>query len=184
MLTLLAVSLLLISRPVIAGDELPSDATKRIEAFEAEADSIRKKADAEIRAQREKLLEGLQALQESYSKAGKLDEALAIRQRIKEFTAARGREQELVSAAKQRSQNLLINGSFEEGPETPNDGVHNFEPEKGSTDIKGWVVTEMFMSPVDSAYWRPIHGKRSCALAWKAGAARGGGISQDFKTKK
>jgi choice-of-anchor C domain-containing protein len=77
-----------------------------------------------------------------------------------------------------------VNGSFEEGPETPNDGIHNFEPDKGSTVITGWVVNEMSACPIDAAYWRPAHGKRSLTLSWRGGAATGGRISQDIKTRK
>jgi len=114
----------------------------------------------------------VQARQETYTKASELDEAVSSRNRIKQ------------QADKERAQNLLVNGSFEEGPEIPDDGVRNFEPEKGSTAIRGWVVTERFVSPIHSAYWRPAHGKRSFAMSWKPGAATGGGIRQDFKTRK
>ena len=115
----------------------------------------------------------VQARQETYTKASELDEAVSSRNRIKQ------------QADKERAQNLLVNGSFEEGPEEiPNDGIHTFSPEKGSTDIRGWVVTERFVSPIHSAYWRPAHGKRSFAMSWKPGAATGGGIRQDFKTRK
>jgi choice-of-anchor C domain-containing protein len=114
----------------------------------------------------------VQARQETYTKAGELDEAVSSRNSIKQL------------ADKERAQNLLLNGSFEEGPEIPNDGIHTFAPEKGSTDIRGWVVTEMFVSPIQPAYWRPAHGKRSFAMSWKPGAASGGGIRQDFKTRK
>jgi choice-of-anchor C domain-containing protein len=77
-----------------------------------------------------------------------------------------------------------VNGSFEEGPDTPNDGVHNIALEKGSTAIKGWVLTETIAGPIDSAYWRPVHGQRSLTLAWNQGATQGGSVCQDFKTTK
>jgi RNA polymerase sigma factor (sigma-70 family) len=164
--------------------DLPREAAERIRNFESEVEAIRKKADAEIQAQRDKLLADLRKLQETYTKAGKLDEAVAIRDHIKQIKTAGGKAQEQLVAAGERARNLLVNGSFEEGPEISNDGVHNFEPEKSSTDIRGWVVTEMFVSPIHSAYWRPAHGKRSFAMSWKPGAATGGGIRQDFKTRK
>jgi choice-of-anchor C domain-containing protein len=170
--------------PQQTNPDLPRDAAKRIKEFEAEVEAIQKKALAEIEAQRDKLIADLQALQETYTKAGKLDEAVAIRDRIKPIKTAGEKAQALRVAAEERAQNLLVNGSFEEGPEIPDDGIHNFEPEKGSTAIRGWVVTGMFVSPIHPAYWRPAHGKRSFALSWKPEEARGGGIRQDFKTRK
>jgi choice-of-anchor C domain-containing protein len=85
----------------------------------------------------------------------------------------------LLEADRERGQNLLVNGSFEEGPDTPNDGIHNIpDLDQGSTAIKGWVVTRPVSIPIDSAYWRPAHGKRSLTIN-----RLGGGISQSFKTK-
>jgi hypothetical protein len=68
------------------GGDLPSDAVKRLKEFDAEAEAIQKKADAEIMARRDKLIADLQTLQESYTKAGKLDEAVTIRDRIRSLT--------------------------------------------------------------------------------------------------
>jgi RNA polymerase sigma factor (sigma-70 family) len=149
--------------------DLPSDAAKRIRDLEVEVEAIRKKADTEIQTRRDKLLADLQALQNRYTRAGKLDEAVAIRKRIREL-----------KAASEKAHNRLVNGSFEEGPPTPNDGVHNMRDlAKGSTAIKGWVVTRPVAIPIDSAYWRPADGKRSLTVN-----RMGGAISQSFKTKK
>src|SRR5262249_39923672 len=111
------------------------EAAKRVKAFQAEAEAIRTKADAEIQARRKKLLEDLQALQEACTEAGKLTEAAAIGDRLRQLQADGERAQALLAAAKQRSQNLLVNGSFEEGPDTPHDGVHAPSLNKGSSDI-------------------------------------------------
>ena len=71
---------------------------------------------------------------DAYTKAGRVDEAVAIRDRMCPFKAARERAHERLLHARDKAHNLLVNGSFEEGPPTPNDGVHNLELEKGSID--------------------------------------------------
>jgi RNA polymerase sigma factor (sigma-70 family) len=166
------------------GQEPPRILARRLQAFEAAAEAIQSKADADIQVLRDKLIEELQALHDTSTKAGKLDEAMAIRDRIKSLKITREAVQNLLLAAQKRPGNLRVNSSFEEGPDTPNDGIHNLDTEKGSTVIRGWVVTEICASPVDSAYWRPVHGKRSVALSWRPGAATGGSIRQHFQTKK
>ena len=65
------------------GDDLPGDALKQLEKYEQEAAAIQKKADAEIQAKKEKLIKELKALQDAYCKDGKLDEAVAIRDKIR-----------------------------------------------------------------------------------------------------
>jgi choice-of-anchor C domain-containing protein len=158
--------------PQHAGSALPGDAAKRIREFEAQAEAIQKKADAEIQAQRDKLLAELQALLEAYTKAGRLDEAVAIRDRIRRF-----------QAVADKAHNLLVNGSFEEGPPTPNDGVHNLQSPLEPTCIKGWRIIRDGSGPVDYTYWQAADGKISLGLWWKPPTERGG-ISQTFKTKK
>jgi choice-of-anchor C domain-containing protein len=72
--------------------------------------------------------------------------------------------------------NLLVNGSFEEGPE-----VKDYLPlDKGSTQIKGWTVTRGQIDYVGT-FWRAAHGKRSIDLHGSPGF---GGIQQTFATKK
>jgi WD40 repeat protein len=71
----------------VPGEELPSQAAKQIKEFEAEVEAIRKKADADIKARQDRLLQELQALQDSYTRAAKLDEAVAIRDRIRQLRA-------------------------------------------------------------------------------------------------
>ena len=69
------------------GSGLPNDVVDRIGEFEADADAIRKKAGAQIRARRNQLIRDLQVLQDTYTRAGKLDEAVAIRSRIQQLKA-------------------------------------------------------------------------------------------------
>jgi RNA polymerase sigma factor (sigma-70 family) len=139
-----------------AGPGLPSDAATRLKEFEAEAAAIRKKADAEIQALRDKLLPELEALLVAYTKAGKLDEAVVLRDRIRLLKAARQRAQDLVAHAKDKTRNLLVNGSFEEGPPLPENGVHVAPFQVGSTAIKGWVVTRRGGGVWDYTYFQPL----------------------------
>lgn len=66
---------------------LPSDVLDRIREFEADAREIQQKADAKIKARRQQLIRELQVLQDTYTKAGKLDEAVGIRDRIQQLKA-------------------------------------------------------------------------------------------------
>src|SRR5262245_37806914 len=66
-------------------DDLQGDAVKRIKKFEAEDEAIRNKADAEVNARHDKLIADLENLKKEYTKAGDLDAALAIRERIRQL---------------------------------------------------------------------------------------------------
>ena len=66
---------------------LPGDAQKLVTAFNQQAADIRKKADQEIAASQQKLIEELTKLRDAYSKPGTLDEAVAIRDRIRQLKA-------------------------------------------------------------------------------------------------
>jgi choice-of-anchor C domain-containing protein len=73
--------------------------------------------------------------------------------------------------------NLLVNGSFEEGP----DDIGDFKSvDKGSEDIKGWKVTRGQIDIVGT-FWVAAHGSRSVDLHGSPGY---GGLEQTFKTKK
>lgn len=75
-------------------------------------------------------------------------------------------------------ENLLVNGSFEEGPEIQEAG---FTPlDEGSTAIKGWKVTRAQVDYI-GRYWKAADGQRSLDLHGSPGL---GGVSQAFKTKK
>jgi hypothetical protein len=64
-------------------DQLPEDARKLVQKFEQQQADARKEMEARLATQRDELVKQLQALQDSYTKAGKLDEAVAIRDRIR-----------------------------------------------------------------------------------------------------
>ena len=73
--------------------------------------------------------------------------------------------------------NLLVNGSFEEGPEDIGDFL---SLEEGSAKIKGWVVIKGQIDVVGT-YWQSAHKKRSIDLHGTPGY---GGVAQTFKTEK
>src|SRR5262249_46474505 len=81
LLTAAFVGLLIL--PAVRAEELPPDARRVIDEFDQDARTIRDKANKEVQAAKEKYLKELQKLQETYTKAGKLDEALAIRGQIR-----------------------------------------------------------------------------------------------------
>lgn len=70
--------------------------------------------------------------------------------------------------------NLLINGSFEEGPHPG--GFSTLQP--GSTDIKGWIVTRASIDYIGSTM-PSSHGKRHLDLDGTPGY---GGVQQTFST--
>jgi choice-of-anchor C domain-containing protein len=75
-----------------------------------------------------------------------------------------------------KSENLLTNGSFEDGPEP-----EAFKPlDADSTDIKGWKVTRAQIDYIGN-YWMAANGKRCLDLHGSPGI---GGVSQTFKTTK
>jgi choice-of-anchor C domain-containing protein len=79
-------------------------------------------------------------------------------------------------SGKTRPINLVINGSFEEGPEPG-----RFKPlDKGSTEIKGWTVTRGQIDYVGT-HWQAADGKRSIDLHGSPGY---GGIEQTIPTQK
>src|SRR5688572_33418771 len=74
------------------------------------------------------------------------------------------------------SKNLLVNGSFEEGPD-----AGDFLPlEPGSTDIKGWTVTRAQVDYI-GGHWKSADGNRSLDLHGSPGL---GGVKQTFATVK
>jgi hypothetical protein len=95
-------ALAVVSAGAVRGNEPPADAKKLIEDYDKEIGAIQKKAEEEIRtaeaAIQKKALEemavrqaktvaALQAVQDALTKDGKLDEALAVRERIREVKA-------------------------------------------------------------------------------------------------
>jgi choice-of-anchor C domain-containing protein len=79
----------------------------------------------------------------------------------------------LVSSVPAAAQSLLVNGSFEAGP----DPGEQMQLPMGSTAVTGWVVN---LNPVDyvGTYWAAAEGTRSMAL----NGANPGGVSQTFAT--
>lgn len=75
--------------------------------------------------------------------------------------------------------NLLVNGSFEEGPDFPENFGYLPNVRVGSTDIKGWTVTRGNIDVTSSRHWLPGHGQRSIDLHGTPGF---GGVKQTFKT--
>lgn len=69
----------------VSPESLPAPAQVLVAAFEGESDTIRQKAEQEIQAKRQTLIETLQALQDSYTREAKLDEAVAIRDTIRQL---------------------------------------------------------------------------------------------------
>lgn len=62
---------------------LPPDAEKVVAAYEKSANAIREKAEKETQPHLDKAIAALQAMQDAYCQQKKLDEALAIRERIR-----------------------------------------------------------------------------------------------------
>jgi LCCL domain len=76
---------------MMRGQALPADAQKLVDRFSEQQAEARREADAKIAGQREELVKQLQALQDSYTKAGSLDEAVAVRDTIRQLTTGAGR---------------------------------------------------------------------------------------------
>jgi len=68
---------------------LPADAQTQVKSYQAERDALQQEIDRKLEAKRADLTKSLQALQESYTKAGKLDEAVAIRDYIRSLSGGR-----------------------------------------------------------------------------------------------
>jgi hypothetical protein len=74
---------LVLTPTVWAADDIPADAKKEIDQFRGEAALIAVDANAKIAAKKAELINRLRALQTKYTKEGKLDEAVAIRDHIR-----------------------------------------------------------------------------------------------------
>jgi len=66
-----------------AATDLTDEGQKLVEKFTAQREAIQKEVDARVEAERQATIKQLQALQDQYAKAGKLDEAVAIRDYLK-----------------------------------------------------------------------------------------------------
>jgi hypothetical protein len=75
--------------PQALAEELPAEAKKIVDAFEKAAAGVRERAEAELVALRRTAVGQLQPLQDGYTRAAKLDEALAIREAIRAIRGVR-----------------------------------------------------------------------------------------------
>ena len=64
-------------------DTLTDEGQKFVKDYSADLEAIQKEVEAKIEARRAAVIQSLQALQDQYTKAGKLDEAIAIRDYLK-----------------------------------------------------------------------------------------------------
>ena len=64
-------------------ETLTDEGQKLVTDYSGEIEAIQKEMQAKLEARREAVIQSLQALQDQYTKAGKLDEALAIRDYLK-----------------------------------------------------------------------------------------------------
>jgi len=67
--------------------KLPAEGQQLREKFDADREVIQQDADKKVEARRADYVKALQALQDQYAKAGKLDEAVAIRDYVKALEA-------------------------------------------------------------------------------------------------
>ena len=77
-----------------------------------------------------------------------------------------------------RGPDLIINGSFEDGPEPDPDGPGFTVLETGSTTITGWTVTQGSVDYI-GPYWRHADGRRSVDL----NGNMPGAVSQSLRTR-
>jgi hypothetical protein len=84
-LAVFQLGLILVPAGHAAADDVPADARKEIDQFQREAARIGEDADAKIEAKKADLVERLKTLQTKYTKQGKLDEAVAIRDRVRQL---------------------------------------------------------------------------------------------------
>lgn len=73
---------------VMVGEPLPNDAQDLISGFERDSVAIREKAEQEIQLKRRALINALQTLQDSYTRDARLDEAVAIRDVLRQLRTA------------------------------------------------------------------------------------------------
>lgn len=79
----IGVSLIVLGSQAYSAGGLPEDAAGLVAKFELSAAKIRKRAEDEIRPLRKQLIGKLKKLQDKYTRAAMLDEALAVRDKIR-----------------------------------------------------------------------------------------------------
>jgi choice-of-anchor C domain-containing protein len=148
----------------VRADDLPADAVKLLKQHEETRNAIRAKADADLASALSKLVKELTEYKDALEKDGKVAEAKAVSERISQL----GRDGE-------RTSNLLVNGSFEEGTEPSGMGFNTLVAD--STDMRGWKITAGSIDHI-GPFWKATHGTRSLDL----NGSEVGAISQAFKT--
>jgi beta-lactamase regulating signal transducer with metallopeptidase domain len=69
--------------------QLPAEVQSQVKSYESERDALQQELEKKMEAKRADLRKSLLALQESYTKAGKLDEAVAVRDYIRSLDRER-----------------------------------------------------------------------------------------------
>lgn len=83
-------SLIMTAAPIQA-QELPASGIEILNALEHELDEIRTRIEADITATRERALQKLKEIQDSFTREGRLDDAVLIRDKIRSLNGAPGR---------------------------------------------------------------------------------------------
>jgi hypothetical protein len=76
---------LAMSCPTWSDESIPSEITVILEAGDREIAAIKQKAEKDVQAASEKRQSQLEQLQDKFAKAGKLDQAIAVRDKIREL---------------------------------------------------------------------------------------------------
>ncbi|HUU01781.1 MAG TPA: LCCL domain-containing protein [Myxococcota bacterium] len=85
----IAALVLVLGSASATGGELPRDAAKLISKFELAAEKIRGRAEDEIKPLRIEVIRILKSLQDKYTRAAMLDEAVAVRDEIRALRGVR-----------------------------------------------------------------------------------------------
>jgi hypothetical protein len=80
------IAMLVACVPAARGDELPEDAARLVAAFEEDAEAQRLETERKIALERRELARKLKELQDKYTRAALLDEAVAIRDKIRSLS--------------------------------------------------------------------------------------------------
>jgi hypothetical protein len=92
---------------------LPSDAQEVMKEFESQQAEIRRNSETAIAQQRQQVIEKLQALQDTYTRAGKLDEAVAVRDQLRRI---QGNAPAVIDAAEAALERRMPQISFSNTP--------------------------------------------------------------------
>ena len=82
---------MLVSVRARTAESLPADGRQLVDQFDADRTAIEREADQKVEALRADIVKKLEGLQQEYAKAGKLDEAVAIRDFLRSGLPRTGR---------------------------------------------------------------------------------------------